>query len=85
MGASQYHYFHNLDNKRILLRVDLNVPLKEGIIQDETRINKILPVINFLLEKNCSVKDQIIWERPLPCKNTIVSLELSTPCPASEA
>ena len=32
----------NLDGKIILLRLDLNVPLKNGIITDDTRIVKIL-------------------------------------------
>jgi len=45
----------NLSQKKILLRLDLNVPLNGGIITDETRINKILPVINFLIEKNCKI------------------------------
>ena len=36
---------------KIILRLDLNVPIKNGIITDETRINKILPVINFLIKK----------------------------------
>ena len=45
----------NLRDKRILLRLDLNVPLKNGIITDETRINKILPIINFLLEKKSKI------------------------------
>ena len=31
----------NLSKKKILLRLDLNVPLKNGLIIDETRINKI--------------------------------------------
>ena len=38
--------------KRVLLRLDLNVPLKNGFITDETRIDKIVPVLNFLIEKN---------------------------------
>jgi len=42
----------NLNGKRVLLRLDLNVPLKDGIITDQTRINKILPIINFLIKKN---------------------------------
>ena len=42
----------NLNEKRVLLRLDLNVPLKNGIITDQTRIDKILPVINFLIKKN---------------------------------
>ena len=41
----------NLKDKNILLRLDLNVPLKNKIIIDQTRIDKILPVINFLLKK----------------------------------
>ena len=41
----------NLNGKIILLRLDLNVPLKNRVITDETRINKILPIINFLIQK----------------------------------
>ena len=41
----------NLNGMRVLLRLDLNVPLKDGIITDQTRINKILPIINFLIKK----------------------------------
>ena len=41
----------NLSQKNVLLRLDLNVPLKNGIITDQTRIDKILPVIDFLLSK----------------------------------
>ena len=40
----------NISQKKILLRLDLNVPLKDGKILDTTRIDKILPTINFLLE-----------------------------------
>ena len=45
----------NLDGKKVLLRLDLNVPLKEGVIKDETRINKIIPILNFLLEKKAKI------------------------------
>ena len=45
----------NLDQKKVLLRLDLNVPLENGIITDETRINKVLPVINFLLKKRSKI------------------------------
>ena len=45
----------NLNQKKILLRLDLNVPLKNGLIADETRINKIIPVINYLLEKKSKI------------------------------
>jgi len=45
----------NLDKKKVLLRLDLNVPLKNGIITDETRIKKILPIIEYLLNKNSQI------------------------------
>tara|TARA_B100001063_G_scaffold135495_1_gene126743 strand:- start:118 stop:1296 length:1179 start_codon:yes stop_codon:yes gene_type:complete len=45
----------NLKDKKILLRLDLNVPLKNRIITDQTRIDKILPIINFLLEKKSKI------------------------------
>ena len=38
----------NLAGKIALLRLDLNVPLKNKDILDETRIDKIIPVINFI-------------------------------------
>ncbi len=44
-----------LDNKKILLRLDLNVPLKDGKITDTTRIDKILPTLNFLISKNSKI------------------------------
>ena len=40
-----------LNQKKVLLRLDLNVPLKNGEIKDETRIIKILPTLKFLIEK----------------------------------
>ena len=45
----------NLNRKIILLRLDLNVPLKESVVTDETRINKILPIVKFLIGKNSRI------------------------------
>ena len=45
----------NLDKKKILLRLDLNVPLENKKITDTTRIDKIIPTINFLLKKNAKI------------------------------
>ena len=45
----------NLSEKRILLRLDLNVPIENGIITDQTRIDKILPVIDFLIKKKSKI------------------------------
>ena len=41
--------------KRIFLRCDLNVPLKEGVIKDDGRIKASLPTIQALLEKGASL------------------------------
>ncbi len=47
--------YENLSNKRVLLRLDLNVPLKNGYIIDETRIIKIIPVLEFLIKRNSKI------------------------------
>ena len=45
----------NLSGKKILLRLDLNVPLDNGKITDTTRIDKIIPTISFLLKNNAKI------------------------------
>ena len=45
----------NLKQKKVLLRLDLNVPLDNGRITDTTRIDKILPTINFLLKNDAKI------------------------------
>ena len=45
----------NLNNKKILLRLDLNVPLEKGKITDTTRIDKILPTLNFLIKEKAKI------------------------------
>ena len=45
----------DLYQKKVLLRLDLNVPLKDGIITDTTRIDKILPTLEFLIQKNSKI------------------------------
>ena len=47
--------FKDLNQKIVLLRLDLNVPIKQGIITDETRIDKILSTIQFLLMENSKI------------------------------
>ena len=45
----------NLKSKKILLRLDLNVPLENGKIIDTTRIDKILPTLNFLIQQKTQI------------------------------
>jgi phosphoglycerate kinase len=45
----------DLSGKKVLLRLDLNVPLQDGEIQDETRIDKIIPTLKFLLKKKSKI------------------------------
>ena len=45
----------NVKGKRCLVRVDFNVPMKDGVITDETRINGALPTIKYLVEQGAKV------------------------------
>ncbi|MEN3046918.1 MAG: phosphoglycerate kinase [Candidatus Hydrothermales bacterium] len=45
----------DIKGKRIFLRVDFNVPIKEGKILDDTRIKETIPTIKFLIEKGGKV------------------------------
>lgn len=45
----------NLENKKVLIRCDFNVPMKEGKIVDDTRITAALPTIKYALDNNAKV------------------------------
>ena len=65
----------NLSQKKILLRLDLNVPLKNGLITDETRINKIIPIIDFLIREKSKIIIISHVGRPKGEANKILSLK----------
>src|SRR5580698_5978984 len=44
----------DLKGKRVLLRADYNVPLKDGVITDDYRIKQSLPTVQYILEQEGS-------------------------------
>ena len=45
----------DVDGKKILMRVDFNVPLKDGVVTDDTRIRAAIPTIQYLKEHNAGI------------------------------
>lgn len=64
----------DLKNKRILLRLDLNVPLQNGVVADDFRIRSALPTIQFCLESGAAVVIMSHLGRPRGQVNPDLSL-----------
>lgn len=45
----------DLNNKKVIIRVDFNVPIKNGIIEDDNRIKESLKTINYAIDNNAKV------------------------------
>ncbi len=63
-----------ITNQKIILRLDLNVPLKDRIIKDDTRITLCLPFINRLIEKKAKIIIISHLGRPRGIKDPELSL-----------
>jgi phosphoglycerate kinase len=60
--------------KRVLLRCDLNVPIREGVIRDDGRIRASLPTINYLVDNGASVVITAHLGRPKGERNPDMTL-----------
>ena len=55
MPSSKELFKLDLTNKLILVRVDLNLPVVNGVVQDETRLQSVLPTIQEITQKGGKV------------------------------
>ncbi len=66
----------NPEGKRVLVRVDFNVPLKDGKITDDTRMRRALPTLKSLLDRGASLVVMSHLGRPKGEKKPELSLSL---------
>lgn len=65
----------DLTNKRVLIRLDFNVPLQDGVVSDDTRIRSTLPTLNYILsQKGTSLVVMSHFGRPKGQKNPAFSM-----------
>jgi len=65
----------NIKDQKVLIRVDFNVPLKDGVIQDDARIVKAIPTIEYALEQGAKVILMSHLGRPKGERNLEFSLK----------
>jgi phosphoglycerate kinase len=65
----------DVNGKRVLMRVDFNVPVKDGSVTDDTRITAALPSINYVLENGGSLVLMSHCGRPKGKKNPDFTLK----------
>ena len=61
--------FRTLDDvdvhgKKVVIRLDLNVPIKDGVVTDTTRIDRVIPTLQELINKGAAVIILAHFDRP---------------------
>lgn len=56
----------DLKGKRVLVRCDFNVPMKDGVITDENRIQGAFPLSNIFWTRAQKLRFARIWASPTP-------------------
>ena len=63
-----------LNGKKVLIRVDFNCPVKDGVVTDNTRIRAALPTVKYILDNGASLIVMTHLGRPKGQKNPAFSL-----------
>ena len=74
LGIKYFPQDLNVEGKRIIVRVDLNVPLKDKRIQDSTRIEQVLPFLKDLVKRKSKIILISHLGRPKGIKDSTLSL-----------
>ncbi|HLA01982.1 MAG TPA: phosphoglycerate kinase, partial [Aestuariivirga sp.] len=73
----------DVSGKRVIIRLDLNVPIENGKVTDATRIERVVPTLRELLDKNAAVIVLAHFDRP---KGKVVpEMSLKPVAPALQA
>ena len=66
----------DVQGKRVLLRADLNVPVKDGVVTDATRIERLAPTIETLTDRGAKVIVMSHFGRPKGGPDPALSLRV---------
>ena len=74
LGIKYFPHNLNVKNKRVIVRVDLNVPLKDKKIQDSTKVEQVLPFLHDLIKRKAKVILISHLGRPKGMRDSALSL-----------